>query len=335
MLKQKCDSSIRNLNTIHLHHLISLNSEIYSYIQLENSLLIIIGLGNGTINYFHKEDLFNPFFILHLDNQPITNIAPISNNLIACSSSKPAIYIVGEHPQNQGEYEIKNKINIKNTSVQINKIVSLENSKILTIDNCFLSLWSSNFDIIKEKKINSPIVDLVLLKKKNFVCALPLKQSLTFFEHEKLSETYNIKDIKFISCVDFNNILCLFSDEDLLFVGGCLGSIYLVNLKYKEFIANIKLENLKGIVTSVYQLVNGDFVCGVSQVFADEQGENVKVCSDMVQYQFKSLSNSFKEISRKNEIHSNIIRVIIEILNHKEMKEIITASLDGNIKVWN
>ena len=334
MLKQKCDSSVRNLDTIHLHHLINLNSEVYSYIQLENTL-IIIGLGNGTINYFNKEDLFNPFFILHLDNHPISNITPIPNNLIACSSNKPTIFIVGEDPQNRGEYEIKNKINLKNSANQINKIVSLENSNILTIDNCFISLWSSNFDIIREKKINSPIVDLLLLKKKKFVCALPLKQCLTFYEHEKLTETYNIKDIKFISCVDFNNILCLFSDEDLILVGGCLGSIYLVNLKYKEFIANIKLENTKGIVTSVYQLVNGDFVCGVSQVFADEAGENVKVSSDLVQYQYRALSNSFREISRKKDIHSNIIRIIIEIINHKEMKELITASLDGSVKVWN
>lgn len=334
MLKQQCDSSIRNLSTIHLHHLINMNSEIYSYIQIEENM-IIIGLGNGTLNFFHKEDLFNPFFVLNLGKNPITSLYAFDKKIIASSSTQPTIFIIGEHPQNRGEYEIKKKINLKNASTQINKIKQLENSKIITIDNCFINLWSNNFELIKEKKINSPIVDILLLKKNKFVCALPLKQCLTFYEPEKIAETYNIKDIKFINCVDFNNILCLFADEDLILVGGCLGCVYLVNLKYKEFIATINLENRKGIVTAVYQLVNGDFVCGVSQIFADESGENVKVQSDLVQYRYRAMNNSFKEINRKKEIHTNIIRIIFEIINHKEMKELISGSLDGNIKVWN
>ena len=130
-----------------------------------------------------------------------------------------------------------------------------------------------------------------------------------------------------------NNIFAILNDE-LLFVGGCLGCIYLINIQHKEFVANLYLANEKEIITSVYNLTNGNLVCGGSLAF-DDNNKVIQVVSDLVQYEYRQYKNELKEISRKKNIHSNIIRNIKEIINHKEMKELVTVSLDGTILIWN
>ena len=94
------------------------------------------------------------------------------------------------------------------------------------------------------------------------------------------------------------------------------------------------MENNQEIITSVYNLANGNLVCGGSIVIDDNE-KVIKVDSDIIQYEYKQYENAFREIARKKEIHSNIIRNIKEIINHKEMKELVTVSLDGNIIIWN
>ena len=84
----------------------------------------------------------------------------------------------------------------------------------------------------------------------------------------------------------------------------------------------------------MYNLVNVNLLCGGSFV-VDNDNKLVKVDSDLVQYEYRQYQNAFTEISRKKGIHSNIIRIIIEIINHKEMKELVTVSLDGNVIIWN
>ena len=334
MRKSSFDSSITSLKTINIHHKINLPSEIYTLVQLENSL-ILIGLGNGFLYIFKKENILSPSFILKLDKCPIVNIVELINNSIICTSNKPAIFLLKENSQNKNkiEYEITKKINTKQQGQQINKIIELQNENLISIDNVFISLWSNKLEIIKEKKINIPMIDIISLNKKNVAIALPLKRNIIYIENEKLNQIYEFKNIKFINTIDFNNIFAIINDE-LLFVGGCLGCIYLINLKHKEFIANIYLKNNKEIITSVYNLVNGNLVCGGSLVL-DDNDQVTKVDSDIIQYEYKQYENSFKEIARKKEIHSNIIRNIKEIINHKEMKELVTVSLDGNIIIWN
>ena len=98
--------------------------------------------------------------------------------------------------------------------------------------------------------------------------------------------------------------------------------------------ANLNLVNEKEIITSVYNLANGNLVCGGSIIY-DDNNKVVKVESDLIQYEYRQYQNSFKEVSRKKKIHSNIIRNIKEIINHKEMKELVSVSLDGTILIWN
>lgn len=334
MRKTSFDSSINSLKTINIHHKLNFPSEIYTLIQLENSL-ILIGLGNGFLYIFKKENILNPFFTLKLDKSPIVNIVELKNNSLICSSNKPSIFLLKENSQtkNKIEYEVIKKICTKPQGHQINKIIELQNENLISIDNVFITLWSNKLEIIKEKKINSPMIDIISLNKKNVAIALPLKKNIIYIENEKLNQIYDFKNIKFIHSIDFNNIFAIINDE-LLFVGGCLGCIYLINLKHKEFVANLNLKNNKEIITSVYNLSNGNLVCGGSIVI-DDNDKVIKVDSDIIQYEYRQYERNFKEISRKKEIHSNIIRNIKEIINHKEMKELVTVSLDGTIILWN
>ena len=334
MRKIYFDSSITSLKTINIHHKLNLPSEIYTLVQLENSL-ILIGLGNGFLYIYKKEKILNPSFILKLDKHPIVNILELKNNSVICTSNKPSIFLLKENSINKNkiEYEITKKISTKPQGHQINKIIELQNDNLISIDNVFITLWTNKLEIKKEKKINSPMIDIISLNKKNVAIALPLKKNIIYIENEKLNQIYDFKNIKFIHSLDFNNIFANINDE-LLFVGGCLGCIYLINLKHKEFIANLNLENKKEIITSVYNLVNGNLVCGGS-IVTDDNDKVVKVDSDIIQYEYRQYENAFREIARKKEIHTNIIRNIKEIINHKEMKELVTVSLDGTIIIWN
>ena len=334
MRKSFFDSSITSLKIINIHHKLDLPSEIYTLVQLENSL-IFVGLGNGLLYIYKKEKILNPSFILKLDKYPIVNIVELKNNSIICTSNKPSIILLKENSQikTKIEYEITKKINTKQQGHQINKIIELQNENLISIDNVFITLWSNKLEIIKEKKVNSPMIDLISLNKKNVAIALPIKKNIICIENEKLNQVYDFKNIKFINSLDFNNIFAIINDE-LLFVGGCLGCIYLINLKHKEFVANLNLENNKEIITSVYNLANGNLVCGGSLVI-DDNDKVIKVDSDIIQYEYKQYENSFREIGRKKQIHSNIIRNVKEIINHKEMKELVTVSLDGTIIIWN
>ena len=332
MRKSSFDSSITSLKTINIHHKINLPSEIYTLVQLENSL-ILIGLGNGSLYIYKKENILEPAYVLKVDKHPIVNILQLKDDTIICTSNFPSIFILKENPQNKVEYEISKKISTKSQGKQINKIISLPNDNLVLIDNVFITLWTNKLELKKEKKINTPIIDIISINKKTLACALPLKKAIIYLENEKLNQEYEFKNIKFIDSIDFNNIFSIINDE-LLFVGGCLGCIYLINLHHKEFVANIYLANNKEIITSVYNLVNGNLLCGGSFV-VDNDNKLVKVDSDLVQYEYRQYENAIKEISRKKGIHSNIIRIITEIINHKEMKELVTVSLDGNVIIWN
>lgn len=332
MLKTNFDSSITSLNNINIHHKIDLPSEIYTFVQLENGL-ILLGLGNGQIYIYKKENILKPSFILKVDNNPILNIIQLKNESLICTSNNPSICILKANPKNNVEYEIIKKVNSKSQGKQINKIIELPNENLISIDNSFITLWTNKLDLKKEKKLNSPIIDIISLNKKIVATALPFKNCIIYFENEKLNQKYDFKNIKFIHSIDINSIFTIMNDE-LLFVGGCLGCIYLINLKCKEFIANINLLNDKEIISSVYNLVNGNLVCGISLII-DDNKKVIHVDSDLVQYEYKEYQNSFKEISRKKDVHSNIIRKISEIINHKEMKELVSASLDRTIIIWN
>ena len=332
MMKSSYDSSITSLNKINIHHTLNLPSEIYSLIQLENGE-ILISLGNGLIYFYRKENILKPYYILKVDKCPIINIIQLEDESIICTSNRPSIFIIKKNPQDKKEYEIAKTVNTKSQGCQINKIIKLPNENLISIDNAYITLWSNNLDLKKEKKINSPMIDIILLNKKKCACALPVKKSILYFDNEKLNQEYEIKNIKFIHSLDYNNIFGILNDE-LLFVGGCLGCIYLISIKNKEFIANVKLSNENEIITSVYNLSNGDLLCGGS-LTVDDNNKVIKVVSNLIQYQYREYQHSFKEICRKKGIHTNIIRTIKEIINHKEMKEVVTVSLDGTILLWN
>lgn len=333
MLKKNDYSpSITSLKNLNIHYILNFPSEVYTLVQLENGL-ILIGLGNGSIYFYKVENITKHFFILKADENPILNIRELKNGSIICTTNAPSICVISEHPQNKNEYQVEKRINTKYQGKQINKIIELENENLISVDNVYISLWSNKFNLMKEKKINSPIIDVIELNKKKFVCAMPMKRCVKYYENENLNQKYEIKNIKFIENIEFNNIFSILNDE-LLFIGGCFGCIYLVNIKYNEFVANVKLGDERQIITSVYNLPNGDLLCGGSLVI-DDNNKVIDVVSDLIQYKYKQYQNYFREIYRKKGIHSNIIRDLKEIINYKKMKEIVSVSLDGKVILLN
>ena len=94
-MKNNTEYAITSLKTINIHYTINFPSEVYTLIQLENNF-ILAGLGNGSL----------PFFILNVDDTPITNILQLKNGTIVCATKNPSICTIVEHPQNKNEYEV-------------------------------------------------------------------------------------------------------------------------------------------------------------------------------------------------------------------------------------
>ena len=91
MLKSNYDSSITSLKKINIHYTLNLPSEIYTLIQLENGL-ILIGLGDGSLYIYNRENNLKPSYILKVDKYPIVNILQLKDETIICTSNYPSIY---------------------------------------------------------------------------------------------------------------------------------------------------------------------------------------------------------------------------------------------------
>ena len=131
---------------------------------------------------------------------------------------------------------------------------------------------------------------------------------------------------------DKSTICVVAETKDLIAIGGCMGSIYLVNLKNKHLIANVNIRYKNEIITCIHLIENGDIVCGTSMILKDNDTQREYICPNIVQFRYDN--QVFREVRRKKNVHEDVIEKIIEIVNHKGINEFATVSIDGSFKVW-
>ena len=328
-------NKVQYIDKISIHHQTDFPSSIYSIIQLDTGE-VVLGLSSGEVYFFSQNNLNDPYFSIQLDPTPIHTIIQLSSEFLLCSSGKPALYLLTESKAKKGYYDKKDKLDTNNNLFkQVNKMILLLNDNLITVDYKFISLWNlkgKKIKLLKQIKIGFPIMDILNLKDNTAVCAVPQKQSLIFFDTEKFIQKYEILNIKFLTEIYSNSILAKLQ-KNMLFIGGCVGGVYLINLKNKQLVANIKLKFKDETITAIYKMDSDSLVCGVSALVENNEGKGYKILSDLVQYKYDG--KSFNEICRKCEIHEDFIRSVVEIMNHMGISEIGTISFDKTFKVWN
>ena len=332
-------TKIQYIEKISIHHESAFPSSVYSIIQLDNGI-VALGLSNSEIYFYSQNNLKHPYFSIELDTDPVHTMIQLSPELILCSSGKPALYLLTESKAKRGYYDKKDKLDTNNSLIkQVNKILLLLNDNFITGDYKFISLWNlkgKKVKLLKQIKVGFPVMDILNLKDNIAVCAVPQKQSLLFFDTEKLVQKYEIQNIKFLTEIYSNNLLAKLQ-KNMLFIGGCIGGVYLINLKNKQLVANVALKYKDEVITSIHKMDNGCLVCGVSALVENDEMNNnegikYKICSDLVQYKYDG--KSFYEVCRKSLVHDDFIRSVIEVVNHMGISEIGTISFDRTFKVW-
>ena len=326
------ENLIVNISSTNIHHQSNTSSPVYSIIQLESGL-IAIGLKNGSIRFYSQQNFEKPYSTLQIDSLPINSIIQLHDNQLMCCCGS-LIYLIFENNLKKYDYNKKEKVVIQNIHGKINKIILLPDESIISGDSKYVSSLrkkGKKINITKQIKIGSPVLDLLLIQNNMFLAAAPQKQSLSFIDIDKFAQNYEIKNIKFFGDIKMNNII-LKIKKDLLVLGGCKGIIYLINLKNKQFVANINIRYKNEIITSMYKMSNGDLLCGISMLLKEDNSQKEYICCNLVQFRYEN--NIFKEIYRKANAHNDVIKKICEIVNHKGISEIGTISLDSTFKVW-
>ena len=324
--------AIENISRINVHHQSNTFSPICSILQLESGV-VVIGLLNGNVNFYSQLDLNNPYSFLKIDSSPINSICQIQDDQLLCCSGA-FLFLIFENNLAKLDYNKREKIVVENIYGIINKVILLPDESIVIGDNKYISLYrkkGKKINLIKQIKINSPILDLMVLQSNIILAASPQKQSLIFVDLDKFVQNYEIKNIKFYNDIKFSNIICKLQ-KDLLIIGGCVGIVYLISLKNKQFVANVNIRYKNEIITTMLRMHNGDLLCGTSILTIDENTQKEFICSNLVQYRYEN--KIFKEIYRKSNAHDDVIIKLCEIINHKGISEFGTISLDSTFKVW-
>ena len=323
---------IENISNVNIHHQSTTSSPIISILQLESGV-IVLGLYNGILLFYSQIDLNSPYSSLEIDKFPISSIIQVQDDQILCSSDS-FIYLIFENNLKKLDYNKKEKINIGHIYGTINKVLLLPDDSLIVGDNKYISLFKKKgkkINFIKQIKINSQIIDLILIQSNLVLGIAPKKKCLLFVDMDKFVQNYEIKNIKFFEDISLGNIVCKIN-KDLLVIGGCMGNVYLVSLKNKQFVANVNIRFKNEVITAIYRMHNGDLLCGTSMLVNDMNTKSEYICSNLVQYRYEN--NIFKEIYRKANAHEDVIKRVCEIINHRGISEIGTISLDSIFKVW-
>lgn len=329
---KKIEISIENISRVNVHHQSNTSSPIYSLLQLESGV-VVIGLYNGFLYFYAQNALKNPYSSLKIDKFPINSIIQVQDDQLLCTSGS-LIYLIFENNLKKLDYNKKEKIVVGNIFGKINKILLLPDDSLIIGDNKFISLYKKKgkkINYIKQIKVGSPILDLVIIQSNLVLAASPEKKSLFFIDLDKFGKNYEINNIKFFQDISFGNLIIKI-EKDLLVIGGCVGIVYLISLKNKQMVANVNIRYKNEIITAMHRMNNGDLLCATSMILRDENTKNDYICSNLVQYRYEN--NIFKEICRKENAHDDVVKRVCEIINHRGIGEIGTISLDSNFKVW-
>ena len=251
-------------------------------IQLDSGI-IAIGLHSGSIMFFAATNLDEPYLSFQVDKFPIYSLLQIADDQLICSSG-PHLFLLFDSKKN-GNFEKKESLGNENLLGNINKILLMYDKSILIADDKYISLFQKEKNILNLKKhfkVNSPIMNLYSIQSTLLLAIVPSFQKVLFLDPEKLIKTYEIQNMKFYEGIKYDNIICRIS-KDLILIGGCLGYVYLINLKYKQLIAHASIRFKNEIITCVYLIKNGDIVCGTSMIEKDRETQQEYICSNLAQ----------------------------------------------------
>ena len=107
----------------------------------------------------------------------------MQDDQLLCNSG-PFIYLIFENNLKKLDFNKKEKIILGNINGVINKILALPDDSIIIGDNKFVSLFKKKgkkFNYIKQVRINSPVIDLILVQSNEILAASPKKKLFNFY----------------------------------------------------------------------------------------------------------------------------------------------------------
>lgn len=236
------------------------------------------------------------------------------------------------------ECKIEQKIPIENDCVPM--CIELSNGKLISAGNYkgSLSLWEKkdkNYILIKKKEkiIGEDGICLFEVSDKEIV-VISTNHKLLFIDSNTLEINSKIENIN--SPVSNTSSICKIS-ENIIAVGGAYGSgIYLIDIKNKKLVNNIKLEKEKDI-NCIFKLKNGIILTaeyytspGGGNNDDSDDSESGKEMVDITQWKFDEKNNILIECDVNDNVDVASIRSIIEWDNG----DFITGSLSGMIRIW-
>ena len=312
------------------------NSDIIRSIEfINNNYILICTLENIAIYKINPNyELLKEYDIKEF-NYRINYATQISNgNLVICSLN--SINIIQLSDDQPLSYNLIQKINGKNDSYNINKIIEIkEKNYLISCDKNNLIIFSKNNEtnLYQEYKYittNSEVKCLEEINENIFVTVEPEEQCVIFYKIDNMENTYVINNIE----SSFGRYVISYIDKyKCIFVTGRQG-IYLISTENYELITFFQI---KEWISSInYDYYNDYLICGTwkKNTVNDQKIYNLilyEVGEDNLNLENQNLNNmNIKEVERKNNVHYHDIVVI----KPSEEGFILTGSNDKTVKLW-
>ena len=333
-LKNKKNSNKKNIyENIKLKYEL-INTDMIRSIEFINTdHILICTLENITVYKMNSNyELIKEYDIKEF-NYRINYATQLSNgDLIICTLSY--INIIRLSNDESPSYTLVQKLNGKNDSYNINKVVEIkEKNYLISCDKNNLIIFAKNGEtnLYEENNfinIDSEVKCLEVIDEKIFVTLEPEKECVIFYDIENNNNIFVINNIK---SAFGRYVISYLKKYNCIFVTGRQG-IYLISTEKYELITFFKVN--EWISSINYDYYNDYLICGTwkKNAFKDQKNYNLiiyEIAEDNLEN--KTLDNmNIREIERKNNVHSHDIVVI------KPTKEgfILTGSNDRTVKVW-
>ena len=235
-------------------------------------------------------------------------IFEMNNKNLVSSSSNGIINIYEIYNNN---YKLIDQLKANNSIIY--KVIQYhENSLISCHSDKQIYLWikysNNQFKLQTSYYLNYCIENIEKLNYSELICTSKEGQILLFYNINLRKPSETINKIKCLSC---QSSMCLIEEQNLLFLGGTY-IIYIINCISKKIINCINTNN---IIYSIYYNVSE---------YCLYTGEYVNLCKYLIN------DNNLNNISKKSNIHNDIITSIIKLKNDL----IATSSRDKTIKIW-
>ena len=313
-----------------------LKTDIIRSIEFINKEFILIcTLENITIYKMNSSyELIKEYDIKEF-NYRINYATQLSNgDIIICSLNYMSIIKL---PENQSlPYNLVQKLNGKNDSYNINKVIEIKkNNYLISCDNKYLIIFSKNnetnlyeeynyINIDSEVKCLEPINDTI------FVTVEPEKENVIFYDIEKKPK--DIFVINHIQSAFGRYVISHLNQYNCIFITGRQG-IYLISTATNNYrlISFFKID--EWISSINYDYFNDYLICGTwkKNEIDGQKSYNIIIFEIKDNSENNSLDNmNIKEVVRKNNVHKHDIIVI----KPSEEGLILTGSYDKTVKLW-